>query len=173
MAQVHKKERWLDTGRKHIIHKTYRKHLRRVLYILCTLLYPLYSELRVLCPLPVSRYHPGLTSEKFVIRICFKMTDGQIIYYFYPWKKFIIWDDMRKIRVRQIAYTRYKCTPRNLLCTSSFWKPYKVLYTSVILLLLLSFIYVDSAFFIGMKIIIIILLLLLVIIIIILFHLLT
>ena len=107
---------------------------------------------------PVSRYHPGLTSEKFVIRTCFKMTDSQIIYYFHPWKKFIIWDDMRKTRVRQIAYTRHICAPRNLLCTSSFWKPYKVFYTSVILLLLLSFIYVDSAFFIGMKITIIIIL---------------
>ena len=158
MGQVHKKERWLDTGRKQIIHKTYRKRLRRVLYILCAFLCPLYSGLRVLCPLPVSRYHPGLTSEKFVIRICFKITDGQIIYYFYPRKKFIIWDDMRKTRVRQIAYTRYICAPRNLLCTSSFWKPYKVFYTSVILLLLLSFIYVDSAFFIGMKITIIIIL---------------
>ena len=102
----------------------------------------------VLCS--VSRYHPGLTSEKFVIRICFKMTDSQIIYYFHPWKKFIIWDDMRKTRVRQIAFTT------NLLCTSSFWKPYKVLYTSIILLLLLSFICVSSAFFIGMKIIIIV-----------------
>ena len=108
----------------------------------------------VLCP--VSRYHPGLTSEKFVIRICFKMTDGQIICYFQQWKKFIIWDDMRETRVRQVAYTTYICTPTNLLCTSSFWKPYKVLCTSIILLLLLSFIYVDSAFFIGMKIIIII-----------------
>ena len=84
------------------------------------------------------------------------MTDSQIIYYFHPWKKFIIWDDMRKTRARQITYTAYKSTPTNLLCTSSFWKPYKVLYTSIILLPLLSFIYVDSAFFIGRKIIIII-----------------
>ena len=115
----------------------------------------------VLCP--VSRYHTGLTSEKFVIRICFKMSGSQIIYYFHPWKKFIIWDDMRKTRVRQIAYTAYKCTPTNMLCTSSFWKPYKVLYTSIILLLLLSFIYVDSAFFIGMKIIIIIVIIIIII----------
>ena len=84
------------------------------------------------------------------------MTDSQIIYYLHPWKKFFIWDDMRKTRVQQIAYTMYKRTPTNLLCTSSFWKLYKVLYTSIILLLLFSFIYVDSAFFIGMKIIIII-----------------
>ena len=108
----------------------------------------------VLCS--VCRYHPGLTSEKFVIRICFKMTDSQIIYYFHPWEKFIIWDDMRKTRVRQIAFTTYKCTPTNLLCTSSFWKPYKVLHTSIILLLLPSFICVNSALFIGMKIIIIV-----------------
>ena len=104
----------------------------------------------------VSRNHPGLTSEKFVIRIYFKMTDSQIIYYLHPGKKFIIWDDIRKTRVLQIAYTTYKCTPTNLLCTSSFWKQYKVLYTSMILLLLLFFIYVDSALFIGIKIIIII-----------------
>ena len=114
----------------------------------------------VLCP--VSRYHPGLTSEKFVIRICFKMIDNQKIYSFHLWKKFIIWDNMRKTRVRQIACTTYKCTPTNLLCTSSFWKLYKVLYTSIILLLLLSFIYVDSAFFIGMKIIIIIIIIILI-----------
>ena len=71
----------------------------------------------------------------------------------------------------QIAYTKYKCTPTNLLCTSSFWKPCKVFYTSIILLFLLSFIYVGSAFFIGMKIIIIIIVI--IVIIIILFRLLT
>ena len=139
-------EWWLDTGRKQIIHKTYRKHSRRLLYISCTFLCPLYSGLRVLCP--VSRYQPGLTSEKFVIRICFKMTNSQIIYYFHPSKKFIVWDDMHKTRVWQIVHTTYKCTPTNLLCTSSFWKPYKVLDTCITLLLLLSFIYVGSAFFI-------------------------
>ena len=147
-------ERWLDTGRKQIMHKTCRKHLRLLLYILCTFLCPLYSGLRVLCPMPW--FHPGLTSEKFVIRMCFKMNNSQIICYFYRWKKFIIWDDMRKTRLRQIAYTTYKCTPTNLMCTSDFWEPYKVLYTSIILLLLLPFIYVDCGFFIGMKIIIVI-----------------
>ena len=74
---------------------------------------------------------------------------------------------MRKTRVWQIVYKTYKCTPTNLLCTSSFWKPYKVLYTNIILLLLLSFIYVDSAFFIGMKIINIIIIVIIIIIIII------
>ena len=52
VSQVLKKEWWLDTGRKQIIHKTYKKHLRRLLYILCTFLCPLYSGLRVLCPMP-------------------------------------------------------------------------------------------------------------------------
>ena len=95
------------------------------------------------------------------------MTDSQIIYYFHPWKKFIIWDDMRKTRLRQIVYTTYKYTPTNLLCTSSFWKMYKVLYTNIILLLLISFIYVDSAFVIGMNNIIVIIIIIIIVIIII------
>ena len=57
------------------------------------------------------------------------MTASQIIYYFHPWKKFIIWDDMRKpgcdksctqrtnvlqqiCCVRQVSGSRTKfCTP--------------------------------------------------------------
>ena len=94
-----------DVSRSYI-----RMQKTRLLYILCTFLCPLYSGC-VFCVLcPVSRYHPSVTSEKFVISISFKMTDSQIIYYFHPWKKFIIWDDMCKTRLQQIAYTTYKCT---------------------------------------------------------------
>ena len=35
-------------------------------------------------------------------------------------------------RVLQIGCTTYKCTPTNLLCTLSFQRPYKVLFTSMI-----------------------------------------
>ena len=35
------------------------------------------------------------------------------------------------IQGAKIAYTTYKCTPTNVLCTQSFWKPYKVLYANI------------------------------------------
>ena len=38
----------------------------------------------------------------------------------------------RKPRVRQIAYTKCKCTPTNLLCIPRLRKPYKGLYANII-----------------------------------------
>ena len=108
VGQVHKKARWLNTGRKQVIHKTHRKHLRRLLYTYVRF-YVLCIVGCVFCVLcPVYKYHPGLTSEKFVIRICFKMTDSQIIYYFHPWKKFC-GKCLRKVCGKIIFLSKHKC----------------------------------------------------------------